>query len=391
MTNLVDLPRLGGACVFALLLTALFVATVHADQAAHSKLIYGDGKEFQTEFYDAHLLGELTVQGKGPILVFSGRSSRCSLSDCDSKLSVYFQSASDGSNGWSGESLRYPGDYYATESRKLVARVRMFIGRCIDSREGVAWFIQNFESRPQKDSPLNSQVIFEYIDSGPPGSLLYGLRLSESPNHVNIAVARAAVSKNVCREIAPLPNIYRPVTQYVGMPMPNWDLMWNGSTPDRHFKQWIKYRIALPPNHPWPIVFFSPEEFQTTGAGNESLLAMNHPAYDHLTKFTRSQPCVQHTRHPSWHAGGEITEYDNGKTRICYLSPTDACSYLTAITTLPDIQWTAEHTKVIRGLSWDTQCKDSGWWEYQQEARRQAEMPEQSHSDDSKGDNRPAP
>ena len=36
----------------------------------------------------------------------------------------------------------YPGNYYAYDTGKLVARVRMFIGRCTDqSREAVVWFV----------------------------------------------------------------------------------------------------------------------------------------------------------------------------------------------------------------------------------------------------------
>src|SRR5258708_13854825 len=141
------------AFLSALLLTTIFAATV-AGGPKCSTLIYGNGKEYKTSFYDAHLLGELSVRGNGPILVFSGRRSLpCALADCDSETSVYFQSTSE-EPSTSGNFLAYPGNYYANESRQLVARVRMFIGSCIDSREGVAWFIENLEKPPPQPNSL---------------------------------------------------------------------------------------------------------------------------------------------------------------------------------------------------------------------------------------------
>src|SRR5580700_7202410 len=107
----------------ALLPTTIFTAAV-SGEPEYSTLIYGNGKEYKTIFYDAHLLGELSVPGKGPILVYSGTPSLpCALPDCDPETTVYFQSTSEeaGVTGWS---LSYPGDYYASESGELVARVR---------------------------------------------------------------------------------------------------------------------------------------------------------------------------------------------------------------------------------------------------------------------------
>jgi len=62
----------------------------------------------------------------------------------------FLSRASDPPNQWNGRTAKYPGNYYVKETGKLVARVRMFIGRCIDSREGVAWFIENFEGEKSK-------------------------------------------------------------------------------------------------------------------------------------------------------------------------------------------------------------------------------------------------
>jgi hypothetical protein len=200
----------------ALLLTTIFTAAVAAEPA-HSTLIYGNGKEYKTSFYDAHLLGELPERGNGPILVFSGRSGRpCALPDCDPETTVYFQSTSDEPRE-SGRFLGYPGNYYASQSGKLVARVRMFIGHCIDAREGVVWFIENVEKPPrQRDSLLESQVSFEFVNEAHSDGRFGAVLSTAWPTQVDISVARAAVANHICKEIAPLPKIYRSAAEYKG-------------------------------------------------------------------------------------------------------------------------------------------------------------------------------
>jgi hypothetical protein len=220
MTKIAAIWPLSCDCFSALLLTTIFTAAV-AGEPAHSTLIYDNGKEYKTSFYDAHLLGELSVRGNGPILVYSGRPSLpCALPDCDWETTVYFQSTSDEA-GESGRSLGYPGNYYASESGKLVARVRMFIGHCIDAREGVAWFIENLERPPrQRDSLLESKVIFEFVNESHSDGRFGAVLSTEWPRKLDISVARAAVAKHVCNEIAPLPKIYRSAAEYKG-PIPD--------------------------------------------------------------------------------------------------------------------------------------------------------------------------
>jgi hypothetical protein len=267
----------------------------------------------------------------------------------------------------------------------------MFIGRCIDSREGVAWFTENFEGRDkQARTLLKTGVVFEFVGDEPQGSPLYGLLTTEFPAHQRIAVARKAVSRNVCHEIPPRLRISRPAVDYVGMEMPDVGLMLFGSTPDRHVKQWMKYLITLPPNHPFPIVFFAPEEFKTTGYGNESLIVLPQSDYDRLVNVSRSRPCVKKMP-PHFGGGGTILEHRNGVSNECKLTQEDACKFLATISTFPEIHWTADHLKAIQGLSWDTQCKESGWWEYQEKFRQDAEAWAKAHPENEGPKILPAP
>jgi hypothetical protein len=379
VTELVSIQRFNSGWLLVLLLTSKFTLAL-AEEPGNSTLIYGDGKEYQTIIQDAQLLGELPVQGGEPFLVFSGRSDRrCDFLGCDAETTVFFQRASDPPNQWNGRTAKYPGNYYVKETGKLVAHVRMFIGRCLDSREGVAWFIENFEGRERQDRTLlKAGVVFEFIGDEPPGSLLYGLLRTEFPAHQRVAVARKAVSRNVCQEIPPRLRISRPAADYVGMDMPDSNLMFDGAAPPKTINKWMKYQIMMPINHPWPITFFSTQEFALKGAGNESLIVLTDLEYNKLQELTGAQLCTT-TPPPHYRGGARITAYHKGHIRICWLSQNDTCQYLTGIANSPDIHWTADQSKSIKGLAWDTECKDSGWWEYQEKFRHDAESWAKAH------------
>ena len=68
MTDSFVIRWVGRACLSVLLLIAMFSSAL-ADDPRYSKLTFGDGKEYQTAFYDAHLLGKLrrlvNVSGQG--------------------------------------------------------------------------------------------------------------------------------------------------------------------------------------------------------------------------------------------------------------------------------------------------------------------------------------
>jgi hypothetical protein len=184
--------------VIALLLAAILAA--NAGEWGNSKLTYGSGKEFQTDLYDARLLGEFPVEGKEPYLAYAGRE----CPQCDLDTTVYFQSPSDEpGTGPSGVGLSYPGNYYNSDSGRLVSRVRMFIGRCINSNVGAVWFIQK-----RDDGPWYKMVSTTYVSGTGLGDTLY------TKNLPKIFVVQAAVSNKQCREVPPLPKIYKTDAAY---------------------------------------------------------------------------------------------------------------------------------------------------------------------------------
>jgi hypothetical protein len=211
-------PTISVICLALVFLASIF-ALAEASQLGFSKLIYGDGKVFQTSLVEARLLGQLPIPTKEPILVFSGRPAvTCTRPNCNEGTSVYWEWASYGPNMWNGRSFRYPADYYDLNSKKLLAHVRMFIGQCADSREGIVWFIDSIDRRArQSDSALQAQTELDYVlqISGMESPAL----ATEYPANLDIAMARAAVSKKVCKEIPPRARLYVAEAEYV-LPLP---------------------------------------------------------------------------------------------------------------------------------------------------------------------------
>jgi len=169
----------------------------YAGEAQYTTLDYGEGNHFQTRLYDALLLGQLPAAGKEPYLVFSGRS----CIECDENTSVYVHSPSDGPMKGKGLDARstYPGNYYAYDTGELVARVRMFIGRCTDpSREAAVWFVhEKLDNGSWRD-----RVFVTYVMDGK-------LNDTQAAAPVPaIGVAKAAAAKGLCRQIPPVRKGY---------------------------------------------------------------------------------------------------------------------------------------------------------------------------------------
>lgn len=127
---------------------------------------------------------------------------------------------------------RYPGNYYASESGRLVARVRMFVGRCLDSREAAVWFVEKLDdSSPEVESVWQTRAIVGFVlYQEKLGGMYAEQHLTEKMP--DIAVARAAVSKGTCHEIPPRPEIYRTAAAYIAAPHPRFRTDCSSPAPD---------------------------------------------------------------------------------------------------------------------------------------------------------------
>jgi hypothetical protein len=179
---------------------------------------------------------------------------------------------------------------------------------------------------------------------------LAALILSPLANSAAESPQKAATSPDVISgpPLADLPNF--PI---------GYDII-QGTPPDGHITRWIRYVIVGLQNHPFPIVFFSPQEFKPKTA-LELLIVLSNSEYKSLSAFSRTQPCMQQqlrSKDDEWPAG-QITEYDRKKTTRCSLLPTDACNYLLSLVELPDIEWTPAQLELIHRIAAETNCKTS--------------------------------
>ena len=147
----------------------------------------------------------------------------------------------------------------------------------------------------------------------------------------------------------------RPLADLPNFPI-GYDLI-QGTPPDGHIQRWIRYLIVGQQNHPFPIVFFSPQKFQPKTA-LELLIVLPDSEYKNLSVFTHSQPCTKQGLQPNNDQlrSGDIAEHGK-ETSHCTLLPVDACNYLSGITDLLDIKWTPAQRKLIHRLAMETNCK----------------------------------
>jgi hypothetical protein len=183
-------------CLAGAILIAMTSASL-GGQNTYTTLNYIGGKHFETILYHAILFGQLSAAGKEPYLIFSAR--RCN--ECDENTSVYIHSPSDGAMKGKGLDDRsaYPGNYYAYDTEKLAARVRMFIGQCTEPSLGAAvWFThEKIENGSWRDRVFVTLVINGELNSVEAATPL-----------PRITSVKDAVSKGLCREIPPIQKAY---------------------------------------------------------------------------------------------------------------------------------------------------------------------------------------
>ncbi len=63
---------------------------------------------------------------------------------------------------------------------------------------------------------MASQVIFEFVNQSHSDGQFGAILTTAWPEPMDTSVARAAVAKHVCNEIAPLPGINRSAAEYLG-------------------------------------------------------------------------------------------------------------------------------------------------------------------------------
>lgn len=108
------------------------------DKVAGTKLLFKEGRVFDTKLFDLAYIGQIAVEGKAPFLIYAGRECK----ECDANVSIYFHSSDNGqpSRKDGGGKYLYPGKErdYMTDS--LVYEASAFYGEIRKGIYGIAWF-----------------------------------------------------------------------------------------------------------------------------------------------------------------------------------------------------------------------------------------------------------
>jgi len=130
------------------------------DKVSDTKLIFKDGKSFDTKLYQLEFIGQIQVDKKAPYLVFSGRDCK----ECDANLSIYIHSPSDGqlSVGDGKNSYAYPGTENDYETNNDLYKSRAFYGQVLSDIKGVIWY----QSQLLKNGKINRSVFLSHIVNG---------------------------------------------------------------------------------------------------------------------------------------------------------------------------------------------------------------------------------
>lgn len=142
------------------------------------------------------------------------------------------------------------------------------------------------------------------------------------------------------------------------LPLPNPKVFTYGQTPDANVRNWIRLVVIGARNRPFPVIFFSPQRFKTPGFP-EVHIVLRYGEYRRLTAFTRTKRCsIGAIERPAW-GTLLVTEYRNAHASdLCVLPPDAACDYLSEISMLSGITWTANQLNPIHELADLITCRE---------------------------------
>jgi hypothetical protein len=129
------------------------------------------------------------------------------------------------------------------------------------------------------------------------------------------------------------------------------------SIPSTSVTRWIKYKVLGPRNAPFPVILISTRRYKPLGF-LETLIVLPRRRYDIVARFTESQSTdCMHPLPPEfpWYTLG-IFERDL-LTPKCVMPQAFACRYLSDVSKLSGMSWTAAELKPINDLAISMKCR----------------------------------
>jgi hypothetical protein len=123
-----------------------------------SRLLFANGRVVETSLYELTYIGQIPLEHKSPLLIFSGRD----CDGCDENVSMYMQSPSDGKLEVEFGKNRYqcPGTETDFETDKLLYTSRAFYGQVLENTNGVIWY----ENRLMENGNWQHDVFLSWMD-----------------------------------------------------------------------------------------------------------------------------------------------------------------------------------------------------------------------------------
>ena len=153
-----------------------------------SKLVFTNGKTFETNLFELEYIGQIPRKNKAPFLIFSGRDCQ----DCDANIALYIHSPSDGKIVVESGQNRYtyPGTEKDYQSDTVIYTSRAFYGQVLENVHGAIWY----ENSLLENGKMRKDIFLSYIVNGLLKDSIYEDK-GEIRETINL------MKKGLCKEI----------------------------------------------------------------------------------------------------------------------------------------------------------------------------------------------
>lgn len=129
-----------------------------------------------------------------------------------------------------------------------------------------------------------------------------------------------------------------------------------GIPPDKSVKKWVKFDLSGTMNHPFPFVWFSPQEFERIYPN--VLIKLEEDGYEQFKNFVQANRCTTVFEEVEGDPVLRVTEYVDGhQATQCIMSPIKTCEYLTNMFALSKITWSENQIDVLRRMAGEFRCR----------------------------------
>ena len=125
-----------------------------------SKLVFRNGKTFETNLFELEYIGQFQAENKAPFLIFSGRECQ----ECDANISIYIHSPSDGKIvvDYGQNRYEYPGTESDYQSDTVIVTSRAFYGQVLENVHGVIWY----ENELLVNGKMGKNIFLRHLENG---------------------------------------------------------------------------------------------------------------------------------------------------------------------------------------------------------------------------------